>query len=570
MPRPKHITSPAFRFVTVWLATLIIAGAVLFPLFSLFFLTWSNGALDWINRAYECKSRSLARHPASSGSRLLIFGGSASFFGIDAEMIQDELGIQTVNFATHGGLGLDYQISRIKRAAKNGDSVLLCLELEAYADGSVPTESLREYVFSFDKGYVFALKPRVMLSLLFLNAPGDYAEAITRWNEKLAGKSEENAGTHPVLYSMLKMSQNGDFRGLTLERPLDPYPASASFSPYAKAALESLAQWSREHGIRLLITWPNRVDFPPPDGTNQFKLHAQVAKFCEAQRIPVVGTPEESVYPKELFIDTVYHLNGIGAHIRTEKLIRHLRGAFGRKPLGNPKTICLMASRDTPVNQRGIFDKNESVEYKYLTETQISHPDCITPDDLRTVGGSGVKVVCIDDATELLAGKAGVRFNEIRRHEASLGEWIERYNHHLFFLSLVGTNRCPVAIENLPESFVRFLSGDEYRAGVAGTGPWKKAHRNSRGAEMAEWGKRRFDPLSIPVPFHFRVDLKSGPVTMFSETTPPIVIEGESLAEITPGLAVAVIDPDLGIVVAQGTFQGEALLEWKLRQLEIP
>ena len=106
--------------------------------------------------------------------------------------MEQKLGIRTINFATHAGLGLDFQISRIKRYAKKGDTALLVLELEAYGDGPVPGEYLREYAFSFEKSYVFSLQPRVMLSFLYLNRADDYVETFTRWNERLSGFSEQN------------------------------------------------------------------------------------------------------------------------------------------------------------------------------------------------------------------------------------------------------------------------------------------------------------------------------------------------------------------------------------------
>lgn len=137
------------RFVTVWTAVLLFTGGVLFPLGSLLYLTWSRGAINWIDRQDQCKSRCLEARPASAGPRIIIFGGSASVFGLDAELMEQKLGIQTINFATHAGLGLDFQLSRIKRFAKKGDTALLVLELEAYGDNAVPGEYLREYAFSF-------------------------------------------------------------------------------------------------------------------------------------------------------------------------------------------------------------------------------------------------------------------------------------------------------------------------------------------------------------------------------------------------------------------------------------
>ena len=564
----KHFPTSSSRFVTVWLATLFMAGGVLFPLGSLLFLTWSRGDIDWIDRQYECKSRCLEARPASAGPRIIIFGGSASVFGLDAELMEEKLGIQTINFATHAGLGLDFQISRIKRFAKKGDTALLCLEFEAYGDDSVPGQYLREYAFSFEKSFVFSLKPRVMLSFLFLNSADDYAEAFTRWNERLSGFSEQNISSLREAYSLIKLSENGDFRGKAPQQTFDGGPPMAALSPYAKSSLKGAFQWCIKHGVHLIITWPNRVYFPPPVGQSQFPIYTDVTEFCKENGVAVVGSLEESVYPREMFIDTVYHINEIGQRIRTDKLARRLRSHLGLPPPHGPKTTCVMASRYSVTNAHGVFAKNEDVSYKYLTDTALS-PDCITPADLHTLARSGARIVCLDDATEEAAKEAGMRVQEIRSREASLEDWIRSYDHHLFFLTFVGVTHSPVPPANLPVTFARFLSDEGYRAGVVGTGPWSKAHRTARSAEMAEWSKRRFDPIPIKTPFHFRVSAKSGPLEMFDIAKPPILVEGESIADCSPGLAVTVVEPYLGIVCARGTFQGGPLVEWKLRQITV-
>ena len=259
------------RFVTVWTAVLLFTGGVLFPLGSLLYLTWSRGAINWIDRQYQCKSRCLEARPASAGPRIIIFGGSASVFGLDAELMEQKLGIQTINFATHAGLGLDFQLSRIKRFAKKGDTALLVLELEAYGDNAVPGEYLREYAFSFEKSYVFSLKPRVMLSFLFLNRADDYVETFTRWNERLSGLSEQNISLPREEYSLIKLSANGDFRGKPPYQPFDVWPPEGAVSSYAKNSLKAASEWCRQHGVHLIITWPNRVYFPPPEGQKEFK-----------------------------------------------------------------------------------------------------------------------------------------------------------------------------------------------------------------------------------------------------------------------------------------------------------
>ena len=105
--------------------------------------------------------------PASAGPRMLIFGGSASVFGLDAELIQQKLGIGTVNFRHSRGPGTRFSNFPNQEVRPKGRFRASLPGTRGYGDGPEPTEYLREYAFSFEKSYVFSLKPKVMLSFLF-------------------------------------------------------------------------------------------------------------------------------------------------------------------------------------------------------------------------------------------------------------------------------------------------------------------------------------------------------------------------------------------------------------------
>jgi hypothetical protein len=485
-------------------------------------------------------------------------------------MIERQLGVPTVNFATHAGLGMDYQISRVQRYAKKGDSVLFCPEMGAYGEPSVPTGFLREHIFSFDKRYVFSLEPRIMLKFLYLNAPRDYEVAYERWLEILTGQAEQRAEViQSDRYPVIKWDRNGDFRGFVKESAFPADPPPTEFSKHGEEALDRFFKWCQAKGVRIVIGWPNLAAWEGPEKDDQFQLYAKVAKFCGDRNVPIIGTPKGSVYPRALFLDTRYHLNEIGAKMRTQQLVPPLSGFLGKPAPAKAKTICVMATRFSPGNQSDVFGK-ESVEYKYLSETPLPYPDCVTPSDLPKLGAAGAKVVCLDDVTETLAEKAGVRFKEIERGEVTLTDWVKKYDHHLFLFSLVGMDRSPVSPKQLPPRFAQLLDGEGYRVGLVGTGPWSKAYRYSRGTEKAEWRKRRFDPVRMELPFQFCVNFRSGPISSYSAVSPPIVVEGDGIVDATPGLAVAVVDPELGILEEHGTFQGESLLLWKMRQMEVP
>src|SRR6185503_4810607 len=99
--------------------TLLALLAVYFAL-----LYWQLGvptrASIW---AYEMNRKKLERAASLDGPKLLLVGGSATLFGMHAELIERGLNYPTVNLGTHAGLGSAYMLYLAKKAAKPGDTV---------------------------------------------------------------------------------------------------------------------------------------------------------------------------------------------------------------------------------------------------------------------------------------------------------------------------------------------------------------------------------------------------------------------------------------------------------------
>ena len=77
---------------------------------------------DWCVSITRQKAEIAARTPSP---KLVVLGGSASFFGLKASVLEKELGVPTVNAATHAGLGMAYILERGKKLLRPGDTVVL-------------------------------------------------------------------------------------------------------------------------------------------------------------------------------------------------------------------------------------------------------------------------------------------------------------------------------------------------------------------------------------------------------------------------------------------------------------
>jgi hypothetical protein len=64
--------------------------------------------------------------------KIIFAGGSNVQYGIRAGLVQEKLGIPTVNFGTHAALPLSYILEQVKKIAKPGDIIVLIPEYEYY------------------------------------------------------------------------------------------------------------------------------------------------------------------------------------------------------------------------------------------------------------------------------------------------------------------------------------------------------------------------------------------------------------------------------------------------------
>src|SRR4051812_10915372 len=108
--------------------------------------------------AYQINQRKLQRAASIQRPKLLLVGGSATLFGVQAEMIESRLNYPTVNLGTHAGLGSAYMLHLVRRAARPGDTVVLAFEYNTFGHGVVRRDAVYvDYLFARDPAYFRAL-----------------------------------------------------------------------------------------------------------------------------------------------------------------------------------------------------------------------------------------------------------------------------------------------------------------------------------------------------------------------------------------------------------------------------
>lgn len=569
-------TTPPIRFSVrfdssfgrSWLITLLVAG-LLFPVFTLgYVLYWDDPLLHWNNGLYERKSLIAAQGGAMLTPRLFVVGGSGALFGIDAELIERKLGVRTVNFGTHAGLGLRYHLARVRRDLKAGDHVLLALEYELIHTDATFAPFRARMALTFDKRYFLESDPRETIRVLYSVPLADYVDSFGGWKRKLRGKA------YFAGYPSEKLSANGDLRYACTppSREFTPATDVPDAGPELIAFIRDFCAWAQEREIKVWATWANQC--VPDDRSAAKYWEASVERLrqpLEAAGVTLVSPPSECHFPRGLFIDTVYHLTSSARRIRTEHLVGRLRTAMnlpGGSTAGeryDRSPLFVMGSPDHEWSTGNLFGDRPNVQFRCLSDTPTSHPDLITVGDLADEVARGRPVYY--DAGDTIVAAALPRLRAgtetVALEELSLAEFLTRYANHIFVVARGGASPWPAdwPVSLPPGARERLRQGGSF-VHLFGTGSFRSVE-----SSLALSGGQRRIKLGNFVEGGWET-----PFEIFAEAS-----DVDSLVRISNtkysttgefGLTVIALDPAAQTIVASHTFDRSLRkVAWQVNRL---
>ena len=270
--------------------------------------------------------------------KIIMVGGSNLAFGTDSRMIMDSLGMSVINMGLYAKIGLRYMLAQVKPYIRQGDIVLVVPEYDQfygkYIEGDntlntamlyTPTDRIPDFIRSYSIVDVI-LRPRAE------NARRSFLRAAAA----AVGRKEQffPPDTNPV-YNRHSFNQYGDAVAHLTRKGKDPdsiyvgpLPPMKNFNPDAVEVLDDLYRTAVKNGARAYFLWPSYMDSAYV--INAGAIRSLGERIAAGTRMPVVGSPEEFVFPKTFFFDTRYHLNAPGRAVRTRKMIALLRG-LGRQ-----------------------------------------------------------------------------------------------------------------------------------------------------------------------------------------------------------------------------------------------
>lgn len=274
-------------------------------------------------------------HGLKKDRKTVLVGGSSVLYGLGAKQLEQETGQPTVNFGLHAALPLYYLLNEAKGALCEGDTLILSLEWQVFTqDETNLTEVFVGYLLGDDpKGFrklkdgaqwevILASKAsRILLPIRFSEDQSEWFQWVTDgW---VAKEFFNDRGDY------LKNTERdrGEYQRKVIENmpPMLPGYFKINFKSLNWSRFKKFLKWCHGKDIRVLYVFPPMMDIPE-HRLPEVKADVQIfAKALEAEGVTIVLTQEESLYPKDWFFDSFYHLTSDARKRRTDQLLEKIR-----------------------------------------------------------------------------------------------------------------------------------------------------------------------------------------------------------------------------------------------------
>ena len=250
--------------------------------------------------------------------KILLIGNSNLVFGIDSEMIEEEIGMPVVNMGVHAGLGNAFLDNMSRYFVNEGDIVIFC-HTEYEDDDKILNEELAWITIENHYEPWKLIRGKDIWGMIKAY-PTYLKDCIGLW---IAGEGNRRTGE---AYTREFFDEYGDNIFPRKEQQIEfregqiKVPAINSICIDRMNSLNKLIQ--EKGGTMLVAAYPIvGCEFTPPvQEYEMFQEELEKQLHC-----PVISDFTDYIIDEEYFFDSAYHLNEQGVKIRTEKLINDLR-----------------------------------------------------------------------------------------------------------------------------------------------------------------------------------------------------------------------------------------------------
>lgn len=294
----------------------LVIGLLVFMSAVRFQLGVPTSSSAWIK---ELTSRKQNAAAAISQPKIVLLGGSATLFGLNASMIESELGLPVINGGLHAGIGMASILREGKKMIMPGDTVVIFPEYELLNFGEKNRQqwaaiTYLDFILSHDARYYEALPISDQLEIALMTPLDRLARGIKgKWiPEQLRKGSDYNP------YDLMWLNDRGDMTGhMAARRPAiaedrdrrvcEVLRKGISLSEEGFDLISEFKLWADSNHVRVLAGFPCMAHRISYDSAMIDSVEIQLKKFYADRGITVVGTLRESLMPQDDLFDTIYH-----------------------------------------------------------------------------------------------------------------------------------------------------------------------------------------------------------------------------------------------------------------------
>lgn len=279
-----------------------------------------NPYLFWASTVFKHERLAGAASP-----RIIFVGGSNLAFGLDSELVAQEIPFMPVNMGIDVGLGLDFMLNEVRPHVRAGDVLVISPEYELFLGfRGGQASSLARVIEQRPSGIANLSGPNIATLL-------DTGFGFFHWIFRNARRNLHEQVIYGP-YSVAAFNEYGDAvdhlespsRAPRLARAMERFERT----PVDVSAVRVLNEFHRfcdEHGAEVYLSHP-----PLPD---YYRASARVAEVeAVAHRlltVPELDRPDEMLFSAEEFWDTEYHLLRRSRDLRTRLIVDRLKRRLG-------------------------------------------------------------------------------------------------------------------------------------------------------------------------------------------------------------------------------------------------
>ncbi len=277
----------------------------------------------------------------TGSNRVVFFGLSNVVVGVRTDVAASVLQRPVVNMGMNANLtnGLIYEV--LETTLKSGDTLVLILPYFYFgADTRIEDQFfvVRDYIFDCSPTAYRRLSAVDFLRLAFAQNPIQVVEGVIR---KVQAQTGVNLGrkTLPDFPLFQPASNGGAFNAsgdwmLNSERmrasdyrdnvQRTSIGATSGFNKDGDSvlALKAFLSHASDKGVKLIATWPAAY-ISNHEGLAQ--VAEEIRAFYRENRVPMVGEPDDYLYPIDRYFDSANHLTTEAAEIYTREIAEQLR-----------------------------------------------------------------------------------------------------------------------------------------------------------------------------------------------------------------------------------------------------